>query len=316
MGCNCSKHDDFCEDPSRINRIDLLEGYERNYSNKILSFSKEFETNINHMKHFQLVDFINILNNFNFNFTASTKKFLDESEIEDNDFLMFFNNKITNSALMPNLDEIHQSSFQKFILFIYDNIKEVQASHENFENVKNLPIPKYLITTIGFNYCNYKLSQKVNIFTNLLCNEEGMVTKNNPNLQKILECYIKNAVIIPVKFLLNEIEIENKDVVDYWLSRRNLYNIKTYFSNLSPEGERIALTYKIENKTIDIDKTFSLFFKDLITKIFDSAEKKEYTKQEFKHFLSDEKKGGGLWLLFNEGIRNEFEIFIENQDNN
>ena len=62
MGCNCSKHDDFSEDPSRINRIDLLEVYEEYYSNKILSFSKELETNINHMKHFQLVDFINILN--------------------------------------------------------------------------------------------------------------------------------------------------------------------------------------------------------------------------------------------------------------
>ena len=130
-----------------------------------------------------------------------------------------------------------------------------------------------------------------------------------------MHVFLRNAIIIPVKFLLNEIEIENKDVVDYWLSRRNLYNLKTYFSNLSAEGERIALTYKIENKTIDIEKAFSLFFKDLITKIFDSSEKKEYTKQEFKHFLSDYKKGGGLWLLFNEGIRNEFEIFIENHDN-
>lgn len=306
MGSVCVKHDDFIDDPSKVDLIDLIHINEKDYENTIFGFCREYELKTNILKNIQMVDFINMLNNFEFKTQyKKISKFTYDNEFEDNDYTIFVQNKILENPLMPKIDDYSKNNFKKFLNFIYENIKEFHGVYEKYD-LYGLSVPKYLISTIGFNFCNYRLSQKVNVLINILCNEKGFISKSNHKVIKFLACYIRNAIILPMKFLLFEIEYLN-DEVNTWVTRDNYIHLTENFEKTDD-----ALLYKRSKDAVPLNITESaqVFFSEVLVGIF-SGNKKELTKDEFKSFLLDQGETGGFWLLFNEGIRKKFEVYIK-----
>ena len=95
MGSVCIKHDDFIDDPSKVDLIDLIQISEKDYENTIFGFCREYELKTNILKNLQMVDFINMLNNFEFKTQyKKISKFTYDNEFEDNDYSIFVQNKI------------------------------------------------------------------------------------------------------------------------------------------------------------------------------------------------------------------------------
>lgn len=348
MGSDCSKYENYIEDTSNIvDPIDTLEVNMDKYENLVLSFCKEFEKNINLLSTMTLQNFLILLNNFNckndqtelvmqnFSIKKNKSKGVDinfkekmatlEKVLDESDFKTFMNKKIINNPLLNSENEIeekHSFIFQKFLSTIFWNFQQYLFKFKRNDDFNYLQVPKYMVATIGFNFCKVQRSQKVLALFNIMANEEKIVKSNYRN-NAFLASYLKNAAISGVNFLLEETEIhkeaKNEDINKLLGGSANHKKLTDNFAIKNAKEENLSIIYKFTNKKnnkpseIEIGQIFDFFVLDSLKLIFGSACKRELTKEKFEAFFRHEGEGGGFWMLFNEGIRKRFELFIEHQ---
>ena len=164
-----------------------------------LQYLNDFQNKFNVLKFFQLVDFVNLLNNFrpdsNGENSAHSLKFRD-TKIYKNDWMRFINNKILTSPLIPELDVTAiglQSGF-------YDDVFDKLLKNNNyFLDGTEKFVPKLCVLAFAFNYCGMKLSQKIEILFNFFA-VDGKVSQSN-DMYAFLYTIISFAYYMPAKFL-------------------------------------------------------------------------------------------------------------------
>ncbi len=266
------------------------------------------------------------------NNTIFTKFLVEE------DFKIFFKNKVFKNPLFENNNHIIKISNgseikYEYRLNIFDSfLKECFWSYQKFlftnrdKYISNnfLEVPIYIIFSLAFNLCNNDINKKIILLTNILSNNNGFIN-NNPHTEGFIYCYFKNCIYSPINFVLLEIEkndlINKQDLVEMFFEEDKVFKCfeKSFYFKNSKSIYR-SLIYVKEFKDnrkekieIDFLNVFDLFVKDVLKLIFGSAGKKELLKEEFINFLNLKEEGGGYWFLFNAGIRNKFESFLENQ---
>jgi len=286
--------------------------YRKTHNPQISNITKSFKNML-----IQANDPNNKKNEINSNFYKNV--------IDEGDFSTFIKSKIITNPLSEKdisdkntndnylFEKYLKECFYSFQQYLFKNKDKITLTNDFSE------VPIFLISSLGFNYCKSQRSKKILLLFNMLSNGEGVITQANPNVEAFLYCYLRNCVFSPMFFLLMELEknrnsfkkeiLQFIDEDDFGILERNFY-IKNFKSE---KPSLIFKDIKNEKEEIDIRVIFDAYCKDVLKLIFGSAGKKELRKQQFIKFLSDEEEGGGLWLLFNEGIRKRFEKFLENQ---
>lgn len=350
MGCQCNKYDNILENvENNKDPIDSMEVNLNKFQNKISTFYKVFEDHINLLSSMTLQNFLILLNNFQIKLSRETQEIDEpheafknnkskgdylnskekminlEEEMNESNFKIFVNKKIVNNPLLKSqnfADEKILFVFQKYLSIIFADFQQFLYKNKRIENLNNIEVPKYLIATIGFNLCKVQRGQKINILFNILANEEQIVKSNFRN-NSFIASYLKNAAYLGINYLLDEIDknkfVKNEDLSTLLGGSSQYKKLTETFAFKNPKEDDFSIIYKFKNKNlnkiqeVEIGQIFEFFVSDVLKMIFGSNRKRELTKDQFKAFLCNEGEGGGFWLLFNEGVRKRFEIFLEHQ---
>ena len=289
--CSCDRaDDDFDGEEFHLKERNIIDNIIiPPYSYIKLNFLKNFEEKFNILKNIQLVDFINLLNNFRIEDISKTysrraSKFSDFMISKEN-WVLFFENKIFNFCTMPLINTYIKKIHVSFYEDVFVNILN---SYNYFYESSTYLVPKAILTSFAFNYCNMKLSQKISIFMNLFLNKKNEIEFNN-QLYTFLYCLFSLAFDMPIKFILKN----NKAEI-----LKECFNIKNKeeFEFLQNED--------------DIDRYLREFFLIETSKIFGEDGNKKYKKEDFRQLLLNPNYDGALWIFSNNGIRSRIEKFI------
>jgi hypothetical protein len=289
--------DEDKDEEEEENQIEKKEEKEDKYSNRENKDNKS-EINFFHKKTF-------------------LKKSLTLTEFEN-----FFEKNLIKNPLIKNYifsDEIRLYIFQKFLKEIF--LKFQKFLFQNNENNYHI-VPKYIISSIGFNFCECTISQKINNLISLFKNKNNLITQKNPKIKNFLNCYFINAIEVHTFNLLNLIErnqfVKEKNFIEI-LKHKNFIFLKENFllKYNSSDYDCLYFTNKegIFNikEELNITNLIEVFLKKTLMNLFGTNGKKKFTIDEFKNFLIDESEFGGFWILFNESIRRKFELFLQDQ---
>ena len=257
---------------------------------KKLKYLNDFQNKFNILRHFQLVDFINLLNYFRPDSegqnSAYTMKFKD-AMINKDDWMRFIDTKIVKSPLIPEIDSVAQGLQSQFYDDVFDCLlriyKTLFGTEHNF-------IPKLIIISFVFNYCGMKVSQKIDIFLNLFCDSEGNITISNSDIYTFLFSLITFAFAFPTEYLTKFNDVDNN---------KKYYGLNSV-ADLTPFKER------------EIREEITLkFLGREIKKMFGEDESKSYDRQDFKKFVMDTTSTGGIWIIDNAILRQRIEEGLE-----
>ena len=258
--------------------------------------------------------------NFELNF-LNKNSFLKES-LTLTEFENFIEKNLIKNPQLKNYifsDEIRLFIFQKFIKEIFVKFQKF-LFHSNEATFQKVPI--YIISSIGFNYCECRISQKINALISLFKNKNDIINQKNPIIKNFLNCYFINAIEVHAFNLLNLIErnqfVKENNLIEI-LNLKNFIYLKENFTiryNLTDDD---CLFFNNKEGIFDIKEELNItnliemFLKNTLKNLFGTNGKKEFTVEEFKNFLIDESEFGGFWILFNESIRRKFELFLQDQ---
>lgn len=251
-----------------------------------LLFLKNMDEKFNALKFICLPDFMSILNNIQINepLNKGINRVLKFSNylISKDIWIQLMKSKVLSLPSIPRIEE----SLSNVLLQYYDDVFDSLLRYYNFFfEVQLLVVPKVMITSFAFNYCNGKISQKVEIFLNLFMTQDNNIELTS-YLYAFLYCIMHFAFDFPLKFI--NLYSDPKHVKEYF----NIASTKD-FEYLFDEDRR--------------ENFIREFFLRESKKIFGQNNDKKFTKDEFKNFLLDTSEKGGFWLLDNNLIRSRIE---------
>lgn len=331
-------------------KLEELKFNESKYSNEIFPFCKILEETTNLFKYIPLQSFLYNLNSFSYEEENSDKihfkeikkslksykseekkinsaRYKNNSMLNDTlseiEFQIFLEKNLLKNSIGKNhifSDEINLYIFQKLLKEIFLKFQKFLFKKKE-KNYKN--IPKFIISSIGFNFCECAISQKINALTQLLQDDKGLITQKNSNVNSFLYCYFINVIEVPALNLLNLIEknqfVKENNFIEI-LGSRNFNFLKENFliKNNQNDEDCLFFTNKAEiftsfTEEINVTDIFDQFMKTVLKSLFGSNGKKEMSADDLKDFLIDDSEFGGFWILFNESIRRKFEVFLDAQ---
>ena len=287
MGCNFCKKKDYV----RINYLapDEKEIVLKDYSSSndepliIVELTKNYFTQV------QLVDFVNLLEQFNLETSgiitdepmhsdfSSNDEFLSKSFTLE-EFLSFVENKILIlDDLSNSLEKNNIIIFKQFCGEMYKALESKLKDYYKEENSFNL-IKKRNILAFGILFCDCENIEKIKLFFDIFKNEDK---------KEIFKSKELNDFLITL-FLISS------------------YCLITTRSNITNEDKGIKKLGKEE--LLNLLKTSELKNCENLLKIFNNTffKKESYNWNDFKKQFEDIDNGFG-WILFSRGIRRKLE---------
>ena len=315
---------------------------ENDFPHRYFRFITKFEEKHNILSSFQLMDFMSILNNlyYNSNYTSLVsesgkfeKSFVYHNNILTRDIFLqdFVKNKILRSPLLFTADRdaaLIKDTFISLITRSFDYMHNLsKKNNPNFE----LGLPKYSISIFGLHYCEWKITQKINVILNIISGADGNITINKPNpgehnssrvTKNFLFQYIVAAILPTLNLLIDKANKNTDQEMIEFLGDEEFARLKAdfYDDRHPPENDfnPVILIDLGANKPKDVHLRTELnsFVNAYVfnTVFGNETNKKTLSRDAFRNFLLDSKEGGGFWMLYKEGIRSKFEFFLEHQN--
>jgi hypothetical protein len=286
MGCN------FCRKKGYV-RINYLAPDEKEIVLKDYSSLNDaplsiFESKQNYFTQIQLVEFINLLEQFNIetsevitdepmrsNF-SSKDDFLEQS-MSLEEFINFIDNNILISGDLINVNENDVIFFKKFCIEMYKSLESKLKEHYKDDKVFD-SIKKRNIITLGILFCDCENIEKIKLFFDILKNDDKKE-------------FIKNEVIND--FLITLFLIGSYCLVN---TRSIIFDEKNGIKKLGKDD------------LLNIFKISELKHCEILVETFNENffKKESYNWPDFKKQFEDVDKGFG-WILSSKGIRRKLE---------
>ena len=247
------------------------------------------ESKQNFFTKIQLVDFVNLLEQFDIEtcgvitdepmhtYFSSEDEFLDKS-MELKEFIFFIeNNILTLDDLSNSIKQNGFIFFKRFCIEMYKSLESKLKEHKNSNIDINL-IKRRNILAFGILFCDCENIEKIKLFFDIFKNKERKE-------------FIKNELIndfLITLFLLGSYCIIN--------TRNNLFDEKKEIKKL--EKDELLSLYKIYELN-NCEKLVELFNETFF-------KKENYNWQDFKNQFEDIDNGFG-WILSSKGIRRKLE---------
>ncbi len=232
-----------------------------------------------------LSDFMTLLNNFTKNEESNSNKNrnIKTDSMNKIEWKKFCENKILNHPIVK-LDILMSFKHMQFFDDISDDIRIIYGNLNGLDpQDESIEIPKIAYFSIGFNYCYFKLSQKVLILLSLFADNNNKITLTD-EINLFFYLIISNVFNAVIRFLSKELGSSN-----------NFLGIKH-----SEEADKILNLNKSVVMKIVIDVSDKLK-----EELFVSEEDpKVYTREEFKKTILEEKF---IWIFSNKGIKMKIE---------
>ena len=289
MGCRFCRHKE-----ELITKINYLAPEEneivlKDYSSPNDALLDIIESKQNFFTKIQLVDFVNLLEQFDIetcgvitdepmhtNF-SSEDEFLDKS-MELKEFIIFIETNILTLDDLSNAIKVNGVIFfKRFCIEMYKSLESKLKEHKN-SNINVSLIKRRNILAFGILFCDCENIEKIKLFFDIF--------KDNEKKE-----FIKNELIndfLITLFLLGSYCIIN--------TRNNLFDEKKEIKKL--EKDELLNLYKIYELN-NCQKLVELF-----NEIF--FKKENYNWQDFKNQFEDIDNGFG-WILSSKGIRRKLE---------
>ena len=289
MGCRFCRHKE-----ELITKINYLAPEEneivlKDYSSPNDALLDIIESKQNFFTKIQLVDFVNLLEQFDIetcgvitdepmhtNF-SSEDEFLDKS-MELKEFIIFIETNILTLDDLSNAIKVNGVIFfKRFCIEMYKSLESKLKEHKN-SNINVSLIKRRNILAFGILFCDCENIEKIKLFFDIF--------KDNEKKE-----FIKNELIndfLITLFLLGSYCIIN--------TRNNLFDEKKEIKKLEKD-ELLSLykIYELNNCQKLVELFNEIFFK-----------KENYNWQDFKNQFEDIDNGFG-WILSSKGIRRKLE---------
>ena len=288
MGCN------FCQ-KKVYRKINYLAPQEieieiKDYSSNNDKNLEVLEERFNFFKFVQLVEYVNLLDQFNAETStvvtdepmrikfSSKDKFLDEN-ISLEGFQSFIENKI---FILEEFYDIMENNAEAISIFklmckeIYKALDEKLKNHYN-NNISTDLIKKRNLLSIGILFCSCENIEKIKLFFDIFYIENEHFTKSEE---------------------LNDFLLSHFLIASYCLisARNKIYDEKLKIEKLDKQDLTKLVNVSELKDCEDLVKLFNENF----------FEKESYKWEEFKGKFEDFEKGFG-WILSSKGIRRKLE---------
>jgi len=289
MGCRFCRHKE-----ELITKINYLAPEEneivlKDYSSPNDALLDIIESKQNFFTKIQLVDFVNLLEQFDIgtcgvitdepmhiNF-SSEDEFLDKS-MELKEFIIFIETNILTLDDLNNAIKVNGVIFfKRFCIEMYKSLESKLKEHKN-SNINVGLIKRRNILAFGILFCDCENIEKIKLLFDIF--------KNNEKKEFIKNEFINDFLI--TLFLLGSYCIIN--------TRNNLFDEKKEIKKLEKD-ELLSLykIYELNNCQKLVELFNEIFFK-----------KENYNWQDFKNQFEDIDNGFG-WILSSKGIRRKLE---------
>ena len=254
------------------------------------SYFEEIEIKYNVLTYIQLIDYINLLENFSpetatvpyseipkIDFSGKNE-FLSQ-KISVDEFQSFIENKlyvIKEIYGLSEKNEIMMTTFKSVIREIYSSLE--LKLNQNFNNPSGEPIiTKKMLVPLGIIFCSCNILGKIKLIFDLFKNDQNKFIKSDElNIYLICSFLICSYCMVSARKKINKTN-----------------------SNIN------ALT---KDDLIKCLKVSELKDSQNLVKVFNDTffDKEEFTWEEFKQKF-DDNEGGFQWLLSPKGIRKKLE---------
>ena len=289
MGCHFCRHKE-----ELITRMNYFAPEEneivlKDYSSPNDSILDIIESKQNFFTKIQLVDFVNLLEQFDIetfcviidepmhtNF-SSDDEFLDKS-MELKEFIIFIeNNILTLDDLSNSIKKNGVNFFKRFCIEMYKSLESKLKEHK-YSNIDINIIKRRNILAFGILFCDCENIEKIKLFFDIFKDKERKEFTKNESI---------NDFLITL-FLLGSYCIIN--------TRNNLFDEKKEIKIL--EKDELLSYYKI----------YELNNCEKLVEVFNETffKKENYNWQDFKNQFEDIDNGFG-WILSSKGIRRKLE---------
>ena len=289
MGCNfCRRKEELI---TRMNYLapDENEIVLKDYSSPNDALLDIIESKQNFFTKIQLVDFVNLLEQFDIetcgvitdepmhtNF-SSEDEFLDKS-MELKEFIIFIEtNILTSNDLIVSIKEYGVNFFRAFCIEMFKSLESKLKENKNNNIDANL-IKRRNILAFGILFCDCENIEKIKLFFDIFKDEE----KNEFTKNELIDDFLISLFLLGSYCIIN--------------SRNNLYDEKKQIKKL--EKNELLNLYKICELS-NCQKLVELFNKTFF-------KKENYNWQDFKNQFEDIDDGFG-WILSSKGIRRKLE---------
>jgi hypothetical protein len=289
MGCNfCRRKEELI---TRMNYLapDENEIVLKDYSSPNDALLDIIESKQNFFTKIQLVDFVNLLEQFDIetcgvitdepmhtNF-SSEDEFLDKS-MELKEFIIFIEtNILTSNDLIVSIKEYGVNFFRTFCIEMFKSLESKLKENKNNNIDANL-IKRRNILAFGILFCDCENIEKIKLFFDIFKDEE----KNEFTKNELIDEFLISLFLLGSYCIIN--------------SRNNLYDEKKQIKKL--EKNELLNLYKICELS-SCQKLVELFNKTFF-------KKENYNWQDFKNQFEDIDDGFG-WILSSKGIRRKLE---------
>jgi len=240
-------------------------------------------------------------------------------------------NKIINSYVYSDLrDNYKKDELKVFMVKLFDFMHRF-CKKRNPEY--DLGLTKYTASIFGLHFCESRISQKINVILNIICGPDGKITIQKPeegeyNSFKITRNFILQYIlfaILPTLNILMEKQAKTNDEkkMEELVGKKEFVILKEKFSDFRKEPDyefepHVKVVFGTnEGKDFNIRQELTNFINVYVFNLIFGKEniKKALSREQFRNFLLDRTDQGGFWLLFKQGIRNKFEMFLREHQN-
>jgi len=289
MGCNfCRRKEELI---TRMNYLapDENEIVLKDYSSPNDALLDIIESKQNFFTKIQLVDFVNLLEQFDIetcgvitdepmhtNF-SNKDEFLDKS-MELKEFIIFIEtNILTSNDLIVSIKEYGVNFFRAFCIEMFKSLESKLKENKNNNIDANL-IKRRNILAFGILFCDCENIEKIKLFFDIFKDEE----KNEFTKNELIDEFLISLFLLGSYCIIN--------------SRNNLYDEKKQIKKIE------------KNELLNLYKIYELSSCQKLVEFFNKTffKKENYNWQDFKNQFEDIDDGFG-WILSSKGIRRKLE---------